>query len=357
MVPVSAYKKTGINELLEMVLLVAEMLELKANPHRKAYGTVIEAKLDKGRGPVSTILVQKGTLRIGDSIVAGAVFGKVRAMTNDRGEKVKKAEPSTPVEVLGLSDVPLAGDTVVAVDEKTARAVSEKRAVKKRSEELKKVHVSLDDLFKQIQEGSLKDLNIVVKADVQGSIEALAQSLVGLKNKEVKVNIIHTGVGAINESDVMLASASNALIIGFNVRPDNNARRVADTEKIDIRTYRVIYEAINDVEAAMTGMLAPEYKEVIYGRLEIRQIINIPKGVVAGSYVLEGKISSNSQVRIIRNGIVVFEGRIDSLRRFKDDVKEVAQGYECGVTIERYRDIKEGDIIESFGLEQIVQKA
>ncbi|MDR1701621.1 MAG: translation initiation factor IF-2, partial [Sporomusaceae bacterium] len=357
MVPVSAYKRTGINELLEMVLLVAEMLELKANPQRKAYGTIIEAKLDKGRGPVSTILVQKGTLRIGDSIIAGAVFGKVRAMTNDRGEKVKKAGPSTPVEVLGLADVPLAGDIMVSVDEKTARAVSEKRAAKKRSEELKQSHkVSLDDLFKQIQEGNIKDLNIVVKADVQGSIEALAQSLSAIKNKEVRVNIIHAGVGAINESDVMLASASNALIIGFNVRPDANARRVADNEKIDIRTYRVIYEAINDVEAAITGMLAPEYKEVIYGRLEVRQVISIPKAVVAGSYVLEGKVTSNSQVRLIRNGIVVFEGKIESLRRFKDDVKEVAQGYECGLTIERYRDIKEGDIIESFGQEQVLPK-
>ncbi|KAI4453731.1 translation initiation factor if-2-related [Holotrichia oblita] len=292
MVPVSAYKKIGINELLEMILLVAEMLDLKANPNRKAYGTVIEAKLDKGRGPVSTILVQKGTLKIGDSIIAGTVFGKVRAMVNDRGEKVKKAEPSTPVEVLGLTEVPLAGDIIVAVDEKTARAVSEKRTIKKRSEELKQTSkVSLDDLFKQIQEGNIKDLNIVVKADVQGSIEALKQSLENLKNREVRVNIVHAGVGAINESDVMLASAANALIIGFNVRPDANSRKAADNEKIDIRTYRVIYEAINDVEAALTGMLAPEYKEVIFGRAEVRQVINVPKAVVAGSYVLEGKNS------------------------------------------------------------------
>lgn len=357
MVPVSAHQKTGLKELLEMILLVAEMQDLRANPNRLAYGTIVEAELDKGRGPVATVLVQKGTLRIGDTIIAGTAFGKVRALVNDRGEKVKKAEPSTPVEVLGLSDVPQAGDILVAVDEHTARAVAEKRVAKKRTEEMKQSQkVSLDDLFKQIQEGKLKDLNIVVKADVQGSIEALRQSLVNLNNKEVRVNIIHSGVGAINESDVMLASASNALIIGFNVRPDGNARKFADTEKIDIRTYRVIYEALNDVEAAINGMLAPEFKEAVQGRVEVRQVINIPKGVVAGSYVLEGKITSASQVRIIRNGIVVHEGKLDSLRRFKDDVKEVAQGYECGISIEKYRDIKEGDIIEAFIMEEVQPK-
>jgi len=275
-------------------------------------------------------------------------------MLNDRGDKVKKALPSTPVEVLGLSDVPQAGDVLYVVDERVARAVAEKRAAKKRSEEQAQTQkVSLDDLFKHIQEGSLKDLNIVVKADVQGSIEALRQSLLNLKNKEVRVNIVHAGVGAINESDVMLASTSNALIIGFNVRPDTNARQAADKEKIDIRLYRVIYEAINDVEAAMTGMLAPEFKEVVLGRVEVRQLISVPKTIVAGSYVLEGKITSTSQVRIIRNGIVVHEGKIESLRRFKDDVKEVAAGYECGITIEKYRDIKEGDIIEAFTMEQV----
>ncbi len=354
MVPVSAYTKQGIPDLLEMILLVAEVGDLKANPNRPALGTIIEAQLDKGRGPVATVLVQKGTLHVGDSIIAGVAFGKVRAMINDRGDKVKKALPATPVEVLGLSDVPQAGDVLYAVDERTARAVAEKRAAKKRTEEQAQTQkVSLDDLFKHIQEGTLKDLNIVVKADVQGSIEALRQSLQNLKNKEVRVNIVHAGVGAINESDVMLASTANALIIGFNVRPDANARQAADKEKIDVRLYRVIYEAINDVEAAMTGMLAPEFKEVVLGRVEVRQLISVPKAIVAGSYVLEGKITSASQVRIIRNGVVVHEGKVESLRRFKDDVKEVAAGYECGITIERFRDVKEGDIIEAFTMELV----
>ncbi|WP_145099535.1 translation initiation factor IF-2 [Sporomusa sp. KB1] len=358
MVPVSAHQKTGISDLLEMILLVAEMLDLKANPNRLAYGIIIEAKLDKGRGPVSTVLVQKGTLRVGDTIIAGTAYGKVRAMTNDRGEKIKKAEPSTPVEVLGLADVPAAGDILVAVDERTARVVAEKRVAKKRTDEIKQSQkVSLEDLFNQIQEGSIKDLNIVVKADVQGSVEALRQSLLNIKNKEVRVNIVHAGVGAINESDVMLAAASNALIIGFNVRPAGNARKAADSEKIDIRLYRVIYDAINDVEAAITGMLAPEFKEVILGRVEVRQVISIPKAVVAGSYVLEGKITSTAQVRLIRDGIVIHEGKLESLRRFKDDVKEVAQGYECGITIEKFRDVKEGDTIEAFTMEEVAPKA
>ena len=354
MVPVSAHQKTGINDLLEMIILVAEMQEIKANPNRQAYGTIIEAQLDKGRGPVATVLVQKGTLRIGDTIIAGTAYGKVRAMVNDRGEKVKKAEPSMPVEVLGLSDVPQAGDILAAVDEHTARAIAEKRIAKKRTDDMQQSQkISLEDIFKQIQDGTLKDLNIVIKADVQGSIEALRQALMGLKNKEVRVNIIHTGVGAINESDVMLASASNALIMGFNVRPDNNARKAAETEKIDLRTYRVIYDAINDVEAAMTGMLAPEFKEVIQGRIEVRKVISIPKGMVAGSYVLEGKITSTSQIRITRGGVVIHEGKLDALRRFKDDVKEVAAGYECGISFDKFRDIKEGDIIEAFTMEVI----
>ena len=357
MAPVSAHQKTGISELLEMVLLVAEMLDLKANPNRLAYGTIIEAKLDKSRGPVSTVLVQKGTLRIGDAIIAGTAYGKVRAMVNDRGEKVKKAEPSTPVEVLGLAEVPLAGDTLVAIDDRTARAVAEKRVAKKRTEIKQSQQVSLDDLFKQIQDGSIKDLNIVIKADVQGSVEALRQSLLTIKNKEVRVNIVHAGVGAINESDVMLAAASNALIIGFNVRPDSNSRKAAEAEKIDIRLYRVIYDAINDVEAAITGMLAPEFKEVILGRVEVRQVISVPKAIVAGSYVLEGKITSTSQVRLIRNGIVIHEGKLESLRRFKDDVKEVAQGYECGITIDKFRDVKEGDIIEAFTMEEVAVRS
>lgn len=359
MVPVSAQKKTGINELLEMVLLVAEMQEIKANPNRQAFGTIIEAKLDKGRGPVATVLVQKGTLHIGDTIIAGIAYGKVRAMVNDRGEKVKKAEPSTPVEVLGLADVPQAGDVLVAVDEKIARAVAEKRIAKRRTDELMQSQkVSLDDLFKQIQDGNIQDLNIVIKADVQGSVEALRQSLLALNanNKEVRVNIVHAGVGAINESDVMLASAANALIIGFNVRPDGNARKAGESEKIDIRLYRVIYEALHDVEAAMTGMLAPEYKEVIQGRVEIRQLFTISKIVIAGAYVLEGKIFNSSKVRVIRNGIVIHEGELESLRRFKDDVKEVAAGYECGITVDKFRDLKEGDTIEAFTMEEIKPK-
>ena len=354
MAPVSAAKKTGINELLEMILLVAEVQDLKANPNRPAIGTIVEAELDKGKGPVATVLVQNGTLRIGDTIIAGTAFGKVRAMTNDRGEKVKKAPPSTPVEVIGLSDVPQAGDILSVVDERTARGIAEKRMAKNKADSVTQGQkVTLEDLFQQIQAGNIKDLNLLVKADVQGSIEALRQSLESLKNKEVRVMIVHSGVGAINESDVMLASASNALIIGFNVRPDANARRAAETEKVDMRMYRVIYDAINDVEAAMTGMLAPEFREVILGRVEVRQVFNIPKGIVAGSYVLEGKITSTSQIRLLRNGIVVHEGKLDSLRRFKDDVKEVAAGYECGITLEKYRDVKEGDIVEAFVMEQI----
>ena len=354
MVPVSAVKKTGISDLLEMILLVAEVRDLKANPNRPAIGTIVEAELDKGKGPVATVLVQNGTLRVGDSIIAGTAYGKVRAMTNDRGEKVKKAGPSTPVEVIGLSDVPQAGDILAAVDEHTARSIAEKRVAKNRADSVSQAQkVTLEDLFDKIQAGEIKDLNLLVKADVQGSIEALRQSLETLKNKEVRVMVIHSGVGAINESDVMLASASNALIIGFNVRPDAKTRKAAEAEKVDIRTYRVIYDAINDVEAAMTGMLAPEFREVILGRVEIRQVFNIPKGVVAGSYVLDGKITSTSQVRLLRNGIVVFEGKLESLRRFKDDVKEVAAGYECGITQERYKDIKEGDIVEAFIMEQI----
>ena len=354
MVPVSAYKKTGISDLLEMILLVADVQDLKANPNRPAVGTIVEAELDKGKGPVATVLVQNGTLRIGDSIIAGTAFGKVRAMTNDRGEKVKKAGPATPVEVIGLSDVPQAGDILAAVDERTARNIAEKRLAKSKADAVTQSQkVTLEDLFQQIKEGSVKDLNLLVKADVQGSIEALRQSLESMKNKEVRVIIVHSGVGAINESDVMLASASNALIIGFNVRPDANARKAAEAEKVDMRMYRVIYDAINDVEAAMTGMLAPEFREVVIGRVEVRQVFNIPKGVVAGSFVQEGKITNTAQVRLLRNGIVVHEGKLESLRRFKDDVREVAAGYECGITLERYRDVKEGDIIEAFVMEQI----
>lgn len=354
MVPVSAHQKTGITTLLEMILLVAEMQELKANPNRAAQGTIIEAQLDKGRGPVATVLVQKGTLHIGDTIIAGFAYGKVRAMINERGEKVKKALPSTPVEVLGLSDVPQAGDILYVTDEKTARSVSEKRVAKKRTDELQLAQkVSLDDIFRQIQEGKLKELNIVVKADVQGTVEALRQSLQSIKNEEVRVVVVHAGVGAINESDVMLASASNAIIIGFNVRPDNNARKAAEQEKVDVRLYRVIYDAINDMEAAMKGMLAPKFKEVIQGKAEVRQLITISKMVIAGCYVLEGKITRSSQVRVIRDEIVIYEGEMDSLRRFKDDVKEVATGFECGITLEKFRDYKVGDVLEAFTMEEI----
>lgn len=354
MVPVSAHKKMGISDLLEMILLVAEMQELKANPNLPARGTIIEAQLDKGRGPVATVLVQRGTLHIGDTIVAGTAYGKVRAMVNDRGEKVKKAGPSTPVEVLGLNDVPGAGDILDSTDERTARSVAEKRIAKRKEDEIKlNSKVSLDDLFQRIQEGELKELNIVVKADVQGTIEALKASLEKIKNDEVKVVVVHAGVGAIAESDIMLASAANALIIGFNVRPDANARKAAETEKVDVRTYRVIYDALNDVEAAIKGMLAPKFEEVIQGRVEVRQLITISKLLIAGCYVTEGKVTNHSKVRVIRDGIVVHEGEIESLRRFKDDVKEVNQGYECGITLEKFRDLKEGDQFEIFNMEEV----
>ena len=354
MVPVSAKKQIGIDDLLEMVLLVAEVKELKANPNRDARGVIVEAKLDKGRGPVATVLVQNGTLRIGDSVVCGTTYGKVRAMVNDRGENVKKAGPSVPVEILGLNDVPEAGDILAVLEEKQARSIAEARIERQRNNLIKSKKVSLDDLFHQIQEGDIKDLNIVIKADVQGSVEALSSSLLKLnKNDEVRVSIVHSGVGAVNESDVMLASASNALIIAFNVRPDANARKLADTENIDIRTYRVIYDAINDVKDAMSGMLKPKYKEVIQGRVEIRQVMKFSKALVAGSYVLEGKICNNSKIRIIRDNIEIFDGEIDSLRRFKDEVKEVNAGYECGISIVDFRDFKEGDIIEAYTMEKI----
>ena len=353
MVPVSAHQKTGIAELLEMILLVADVQELKANPKLPAQGTIIEAQLDKGRGPVATVLISRGTLHIGDTILAGTAYGKVRAMVNDQGSNVKEAFPATPVEVLGLNDVPMAGDILDATDEHIARSVAEKRIAKRRNEEQKSAKVSLDDIFNRIQEGELKELNIVVKADVQGTIEALKQSLTNIKNTEVRVVVVHAGVGTINESDVMLASAANALIIGFNVRPDANARKVADTEKVDVRTYRVIYDALNDVEAAIKGMLAPKFKENITGHVEIRQLITISKMLIAGGYVLDGKITRGSKVRVLRNGVVVHEGELESLRRFKDDVKEVAASFECGLTLENYRDLKEGDVLEAYVMEQI----
>ena len=354
MCEVSAKKNIGIDDLLENIILVADVEELKATPNSEARGVIIEAQLDKGRGPVATVLVQNGTLRTGDAIVAGTTHGKVRAMINDRGENVKKAGPSVPVEVLGLNDVPAAGDILAALDEKLAKSIAEHRMAQQRNQLIRSKKVSLDDLFQRIQEGSIKDLNIVVKADVQGSIEALSSSLLALnKNDEVRVNIVHSGVGAVNESDIMLASAANALIIAFNVRPDNNARRLADAENIDIRIYRVIYDAIGDVKAAMSGMLAPKYKEVIQGKVEIRKVMKFSKALVAGSYVLEGKIFNNSKIRILRDNIEIFDGAIDSLRRFKDEVKEVAAGYECGISIVDFRDFREGDIIEAYKMEEI----
>ena len=354
MVPVSAHKKIGLDDLLENILVLAEVQDLKANPNRPAQGVVIEAKLDKGRGPVASVLIQKGTLRVGDTIIVGTCFGKVRAMNNERGERVKKAEPSIPVEILGLNDVPEAGDILNVTDEKTARSVAEKRLEKKRSSELHvNAKVTLDDLFNQIQQGELKELPLIIKGDVQGSVEALSQSLMGIKSDEVRISIVHAGVGAINESDVMLASASNALIIGFNVRPDAAARKMAEHEKVDMRMYRVIYDAINDVEAAIKGMLEKKYEEKIIGRAEVRKVITTPKVIVGGSYVKEGKITSTAKVRLIRNGIVVHEGEIDGLRRFKDDVKEVPAGYECGITLDKYRDIKEGDEIEAYEMVEV----
>ena len=356
-VEVSAKEKTGLNELLEMILLVAEIGELKADPDQEARGTVVEAELDKGRGPVATVLVQNGTLKVGDVIIAGVALGRVRAMVDHTGRRVKKAGPSTPVEVLGFSEVPAAGELFYAVqDDKVARNIVSKRQVKKREEDLKSTapRVTLEDLFKYIQEGQVKELCVIIKSDVQGSTEALKQSLERLSTDEVKVNIIHGGVGAITETDIMLASASNAIIIGFNVRPDVNARRIAESEKVDIRLYTVIYNAIEDVKAAMSGLLDPEYREVVLGRTEIRQIFKVSKvGTIAGCYVVEGKINRDAGVRVIRDGIVVHEGKLDSLKRFKDDVKEVAQGYECGLTLEKYNELREGDIIEAFAVEAI----
>ena len=353
MVPVSAHSHQGIDDLLEMILLVAEVKELKANPKLPAHGTIVEAKLDKGRGPVATVLVQRGTLTIGDYIIAGTAHGRVRALINDRGEKVRKAGPSTPVEVLGLNEVPQAGDILDAADEKTARSVAEKRIAKAKAEQQKAAKVSLDDIFSRIKEGELKELNIVVKADVQGSVEALCASLVKIQNEEVKVSVVHSGVGAINESDVMLASAANALIIGFNVRPDANARKIADNEKVDIRPYRVIYDAINDVEAAIKGMLAPKFEEDVIGRVEVRQVITISKMIIAGCYVIEGKVTNNAKIRVVRDGIVIAEDEMESLRRFKDDVKEVAAGYECGITLAKFHDIKENDQVEVYVMKEV----
>ena len=358
-VPVSAKTGENIDTLLEMVLLVAEMEELKANPDRNAVGTVIESNLDKGRGPVATVIISNGTLKVGDPIVAGSSYGKVRAMINDKGKRIKKAPPSTPVEILGLNEVPNAGDQfVVLASDKAARTIAEKRKEKIRDEQMKaSSKISLEDLFEKMQHGELKELNIIVKADVQGSVEAVRQSIEKLTNEEVSVRVIHGGVGAITESDIMLASASNAIVIGFNVRPSTGANTLVEREKVDMRTYRIIYEAIEDIEKAMKGMLDPEYVEEELGKAEIRLPFKVPNaGMVAGSYVISGKILRNAKARLVRDGIVVYDGTIDSLRRFKDDVKEVATGYECGIGLTNFNDIKEGDIIEAYVIKEVERK-
>lgn len=355
-VPVSAHTKEGIDTLLEMVLLTAEMQELKANANRSARGTVIESKLDKGRGAVASLLVQNGTLHVGDSIAVGSTYGRIRAMFDDKGKKIKSAGPSIPVEILGLSEVPAAGDKFNEVkDEKTARDMADKRKQKLRVEYLQSTHkVSLEGLYNQIQEGKVKELNVIVKADVQGSIEALKQSLQKLSNEEIKVRVIHGAVGAITETDVTLAAASNAIVIGFNVRPDGNATAIAEKEAVDIKTYRIIYNAIDDIRAAMIGMLEPDYKEVVLGKVQVRQIYKISNvGTIAGCYVTDGKITRNSSVRVIRDGIVILESQLSSLKRFKDDAKEVATGYECGLSIEKFNDLKEGDVIEAYIMQEI----
>lgn len=358
-VPLSAKTGEGIDNLLEMILLVSEVEEYKANPDRKAVGTVIEAQLDKGRGSVATLLVQNGTLKIGDPIVVGNTFGRVRAMVNDKGRRVKEAGPSTPVEITGLNDVPQAGDRfVVFEDEKTARQVGEARAQSALAAQRgEKSIVSLETLFDQLKQGEMKDLNIILKADVQGSAEAVAASLQKIDVEGVNIKIIHSGAGAINESDITLAAASNAIVIGFNVRPDVNAKRAAEAEKVDVRLHRIIYKVIEEIEAAMKGMLDPEFQEKIIGQAEIRQTFKVSKvGTIAGSYVTDGKITRDSGIRLIRNGVVTFEGNIDALKRFKDDVKEVSQGYECGITIKNFNDVKEGDIIEAYVMEEIERK-
>jgi len=355
--PVSARTGEGIDHLLEMIVLTAEMAELKANPNRPARGTVIEARLDKGRGPVMTVLVQNGTLRQNDIIIAGTAVGHVRTMMNDRGERVKEAGPSVPVEVTGMSEVPEAGDTFNAVsDERMARELAEQRKAERKMAEAKTVKVSLEDLFSRIQQGEMKELNIIIKADVQGSAEALKSSLEKLSNEEVRVKVIHSGVGAISESDVMLAATANAIVVGFNVRPDSVAQANATRNKVDIRLYRVIYDALGEIEAAMKGLLAPKYREVVIGHAEVRQIFKSSQiGTICGCYVLDGKIQRGSKTRLLRDNVVVYEGEIASLRRFKDDVREVAAGYECGLTLDKFNDVKEGDVVEAYVMEQITE--
>ena len=358
-VPVSAKQNLNIDTLLEMVVLTAEMLELKANPARKGKGTVIEAKLDKGRGAVASLLVQNGTLHAGDSIIVGSTYGRIRAMFDDAGKKIKSAGPSIPVEVLGLSEVPAAGDRFTVVkDEKTARQMAEARREKERQENFNSAHkVSLEDLYSQIKEGKVKELSVIIKADVQGSIEAIRGSLEKLSTDDLKVRVIHGAVGAITETDITLASASNAIVIGFNVRPENSAVVLAERDGVEVKTYRIIYDAIEDVKSAMIGMLDPEYKEVVLGTAEIRNTFKISNvGTIAGGYVLTGKLTRNADVRLIRDNIVILDSKLASLKRFKDDVKEVNAGYECGFSLEKFNDIKEGDIIEAYTMEAIKRK-
>jgi len=355
-VNVSAKQRMGLEDLLEMILLVAEVNEYKANPDKRARGTVIEAELDKGRGPVARILVQHGTLKVGDAFVAGNCFGRIRAMVNDKGRRLKEAGPSTPVEITGLTEVPGAGDPfMVFEDERKARSIAEKRAITQRQSELNtNTRVTLDDLFKHIKDGEIKDLNVIIKGDVQGSVEALKSSLNKIEVEGVRVKIIHSGVGAITESDIILAAASNAIVIGFNVRPDVQAKQTSEQEKVDVRLHRVIYNVIEEIEQAMKGMLDPEYKESVIGHAEVRNTFKVSKiGTIAGCMVTSGKITRNAEARLIRDGIVIHEGKIDSLKRFKDDAKEVAQGYECGITLASYSDVKEGDVIEAFVMETV----
>lgn len=353
-VPVSALKRTGISELLDMIVLSADMLELKANPNRPAKGVVIEARLDKGRGAVATLLVQNGTLKNGDIIIAGSAVGRVRVMTDDKGRKINSAGPSVPVEIMGLAEVPEAGDMFNAVsDERMARELAEQRRAKKKEEELGTGKVNLDDLFAQIESGA-KSLNIIVKADVQGSAEAVKSSLEKLSGDEVKVNVLHAAAGGITESDIMLANASNAIIVGFNVRPDKNASDIAARDKVDIRTYRVIYDCIDEIQAALKGMLAPQYRENVIGHAEVRNAIHVPSvGTIAGSYVTDGKVARNALVRVVRDSIVIAEDKISSLKRFKDDAKEVLQSFECGIGLEKFNDIKVGDVLECYTMEEI----
>ena len=353
---ISAKQKIGIENLLEMVLLTADIQELKANPDRRAKGTVIEAKLDRGRGPVATILIQNGTLRTGDIVIAGKTVGRVRAMTDDRGRKLDSAAPSMPVEIIGLSEVPDAGDLFYAVeDERMARELAEQRKTEEKDEKAKmQEKITLENLFSHIKEGEVKDFNIIVKADVQGSAEAVTASLRKLSNEEVRVQVIHSGVGGINESDVMLAAASGAIIVGFNVRPEPAAADSASRQDVEIRTYRIIYDCLEEIESAMKGMLAPKFQEVVIGHAEVRQTFKVSGvGTIAGCYVTDGKVQRAAQVRIVRDNIVIHEGVLSTLRRFKDDAREVASGYECGMSFEKYNDIKEGDVIEAFVMEEI----